>query len=374
MVMADNLFAGIANHFHRFMSTPLGTALLVVVYLTLNSTMNLLNRWALGIYDFHFPLLLTASHLTFGFLALAPFMLITKSQQQHDDAIRDNMWGLLFVGVFMATNISLNNASLVSMSLSLNQVIRAMIPCFTALFAVIIEKKTPSCLQTAGLIPISLGVIIAVFQGSTTDSSSTAGITFCAIATISNAMMMTLSGKVMTNKIDSIRLTFYTAPASVLVLLPFAMHLEAYQYSLYLASKPIPAIAIPLGTSVVALLYNIVHNQMIVVMSATTCTVIGNIKIVLLIFLSSFMFDDQKWDTKLAMGTIITMAGFFLYSYAGMLQKRRSDANSNSKAHHSDDDDEWRRLSLPKLLSYSKLVNYCPDEVKQAPSRAAGAV
>ena len=39
--------------------------------------------------------------------------------------------------------------------------------------------------------------------------------------TFSNAAMMTMSGKVLSEKLDVLRLTFYTSPISCLCLLPF---------------------------------------------------------------------------------------------------------------------------------------------------------
>ena len=45
-------------------------------YLGLNSFLNLLNRWALGLYGLRFPLIMTSCHMIFGSAALAPMMLM----------------------------------------------------------------------------------------------------------------------------------------------------------------------------------------------------------------------------------------------------------------------------------------------------------
>lgn len=39
--------------------------------------------------------------------------------------------------------------------------------------------------------------------------------------TVCNAVMMTMSGRVLSERLDVLRLTFYTAPVSCLCLLPF---------------------------------------------------------------------------------------------------------------------------------------------------------
>ena len=48
-------------------------------YLGLNSFLNLLNRWALGLYGLRFPLVMTASHMIFGACALMPMMMLNSS-------------------------------------------------------------------------------------------------------------------------------------------------------------------------------------------------------------------------------------------------------------------------------------------------------
>ena len=47
--------------------------------LGLTSLLNLLNRWALGLYGLRFPLIMTACHMIFGSCALAPLMFFGKS-------------------------------------------------------------------------------------------------------------------------------------------------------------------------------------------------------------------------------------------------------------------------------------------------------
>ena len=98
-------------------------AVLILLYLFLNSTLNIMNRWALGIYGFTFPILLTICHMMFAFVVLLPVM-VANTKLQHKSTLKRQYKGLICIGVFMALNVSLNNLSLVQISLSLNQVIR----------------------------------------------------------------------------------------------------------------------------------------------------------------------------------------------------------------------------------------------------------
>ncbi len=80
-------------------------------------------RYALGLYGFRFPLFLTSTHMAFCFLALLPYHL-THNWEAHKAVLRRQWKGLAAIGAFLAAGISLNNVSLVYISLSLNQVIR----------------------------------------------------------------------------------------------------------------------------------------------------------------------------------------------------------------------------------------------------------
>ena len=98
--------------------------LLLAIFLLLNSALSVTNRWALGLSGFSFPLLLTACHMAFSFCALLPVMLCKPFRGQHISCITKQWKGMLAIGVCMACNISLNNTSLVMITLSTNQIIR----------------------------------------------------------------------------------------------------------------------------------------------------------------------------------------------------------------------------------------------------------
>lgn len=113
--------------------------------LILNTVLNLLNKWALGSFGFKFPMILTAAHMLFGSLALLPLMTLKpKYRERHVPILKQDWKALLFVGCINGPQIAANNASLVTIELSLNQVIRATIPVCVATFALCLESKIPT--------------------------------------------------------------------------------------------------------------------------------------------------------------------------------------------------------------------------------------
>ena len=95
---------------------------LFALYLTLNSVLNLANRWALGLSGFRFPILLTMAHAIFSFSVLGP--VLTAKRVDHAATLRKSWRGILLIGILMGCNIACNNLSLVHLPLSLNQVTR----------------------------------------------------------------------------------------------------------------------------------------------------------------------------------------------------------------------------------------------------------
>ena len=66
--------------------------------------------------------------------------------------------------------------------------------------------------------------MVAVWEGSVNGSPH--GIMLCIIGTICNAAMMSTSGRILSEKLDVLRLAFYTAPVSCIALFPFCYFRE----------------------------------------------------------------------------------------------------------------------------------------------------
>ena len=111
-------------------ATMLGKSFLVALYLCLNVSLNLVNKWIISHYGFQFPILLSIAHMGFGFLALSPFMAVCKPyRDSHGHTLQKQWAGLLCIGAAFAMNVGMTNASLLTLSLSLQQVIRYIQRC-----------------------------------------------------------------------------------------------------------------------------------------------------------------------------------------------------------------------------------------------------
>ncbi|CAK0783113.1 hypothetical protein CVIRNUC_006308 [Coccomyxa viridis] len=297
--------------------------LTIAAFLVLNASLNMLNRWVLGVYGFKFPIFLTMAHLTIGFFVLSPIMTLPYYSKQHAPTLKAQWKGIACVGSFKVANIVANNASLVLISLSLNQIIRSGIPIVTAILGIAIEHTVPTGFEVLSLIILTLGVVLAIWEGSLAGSPSGIGIALA--STFCGAAMLNFSGKVLREKMDVLRLTFYTAPVSVGILVPFFLMTEFRRLVKYGDAENIGIVVwyLLLG-GVNAVLYNIVHYRVIQITSSTATPVIGMVKVVGIVVLSAlFLGERDLFTVRMVVGCTLAVLGFSMYSYASLEGQQR---------------------------------------------------
>lgn len=211
-----------------------------------------------------------------------------------------------------------------------------MVTCVLAIF---VENKIPARQEVVALVVLCAGVMLSVWQGSV--SGRPQGIVFCVAGTLCNGAMMTFSGKVLNEKIDVVRLTFYTAPVSLACLMPFFLFFERTKFVEYYALHSGAVRMIMTITSINALAYNMIHSLMIKKTSAVTTTVLGELKIVGLLVLSALLLGEGKEFTmKMTLGCILAMVGFGMFSHHKLVGFKQQHAKVLSLA-----DDEEQPLT-----------------------------
>ncbi len=301
---------------------------IIFAYLSLNSFLNLLNRWALGLYGLRFPLIMTSCHMIFGSTALLPLMILNDAYASRHSTVLQNDWkGIATIAVMNGFQIALNNASLTVMELSMNQVIRAAIPVLVAVLAICIEKKVPKRGEAACLVGISLGVMLAVWEES---KNAVFGIFLTCASSVMQSIQMSLSGRVMSGrsgKLDSFQMTFYTGPVAFVTLLPFAVVAEFNVFGESLVARPTATLSFLLGSCCVAVVYNVVLFQAVRTLSSVGTAILGNVKIVCLLFLSSLLLGELGgWSANQFMGCFLTFFAAGAYSYIKATANRPAPA------------------------------------------------
>lgn len=126
---------------------------IILLYLALNTSINLLNKFIIAKTGFAFPLAVSLSHMAFPIIALAPWMLLHPNHRKHHACtLRKNSLGMLVIGVSFSVNLALNKYFLTLTSLSLNQMIRSSIPVVTVLFSALIDHEVPTSREVVALV------------------------------------------------------------------------------------------------------------------------------------------------------------------------------------------------------------------------------
>ena len=266
---------------------------------------------------------MTSTHMIFGSWALTPMMILEDEYvSEHAATLRGQSIGLALVAILNGVQIAANNASLAVMELSMNQVVRAGVPVLTALMGISIEGKVPTALELAALIGVSAGVVVCVYHDS--GASSAMGVLLVGVSAVVQAAQMSLSSRLMTKKLSSFQMTFYTGPVAFLLLLPWALWYEAETFVRACEQQPMGVVAFLLGGCVMAVMYNVVFFQCLQTISSVGTSIMGNVKIVFLILLSAVTLGElATWPRNQYIGCFLTFGGTFWYSYLKQAAKKR---------------------------------------------------
>ena len=300
---------------------------LVVIFLALNSSLSLLNRWALGVHGFSFPLSLTAVHMLFGCCALAPPMMLSAHYSAaHEPILRQNGKAIALIGALNGLQIACNNASLIRIELSLNQIIRGFGPLIVAALAVCVEGKWTSPGQGAALLTVGVGVLLTTVKMAVDDKTTLAGVLLTLASITMQCLILTLSSRIMSTstKLDGLQMAFYQGPFAFLVLVPLTLMHERAAFARALVAEPLVALGFLLGSSVMAVAYNIVVFQSSKTLSSVGTSLLANVKIIVLFILSKALLGEMAaWQLREYVGCVLTVGGTAVYSRLKMLQQSR---------------------------------------------------
>ena len=145
-------------------------------------------------------------------------------------------------------------------------------------------------------------------------------------SSVMQSIQMSVTGKVMSgkSKLNSFQMTFYTGPVAFMTLLVPAMAVEQVVFAEALATKPLATVGFLLGSCCVAVVYNVVLFQSVHTLSSVGTAILGNVKIVCLLFLSSLILGELKgWAANQFLGCFLTFGAAWAYSYIKVMQKKR---------------------------------------------------
>lgn len=310
----------------------------IFLWMVLNFALNFFNKWAFtsvedGGAGFGFPIFYTMWNTFASFLGANLLMVVSASTRTLSwKQFVDNKFALLVFGVVFSSNIVTNNASLVHISLSVNQVIKCLVPIPAIIFSFFIEKKRYSypILLAAGV--LTAGAVLSIPYDS--PKVTLLGAFLALWSTCMSGLRPVLTALMLSNSKESgltpVPLLWYDALFSTFFLLfAFLLSDELMSVAAYFADDAGSGIAILTGGSFMAFAYNIVVFYLVKVTSSLTSVVLANLKTTLIIVVAVLLWDKSiSWISVL--GFVIFFAGLFAYSYLSYSARSKKQSSATT--------------------------------------------
>jgi len=284
----------------------------IVMWFVMNISTLILNKYIFTSLQFTYPLSLTAVHMATCFagaiLTLRVFKLIPFISINWNDCFQK----ILPLATLFCANIVLGNVSLRWVPVSFMQTIKSSVPAFTVLLQVLFFKKSFSWDTYLALVPVVGGVGIASWAEV---NFVKVGFYAALVASVITALMAIVSGVLLTQQLDAVNLTYYLAPFSFVMLLPFAIYVEfpliRTEWEYYGNYEPVLILVI---SGAIAFLLNIFTFYVIKYTSPLTYTVAGNCKVVLSVTISVLIFKNEVTILN-GIGCAVALIGVMWYNH-----------------------------------------------------------
>lgn len=224
--------------------------------------------------------------------------------------------------LLFALNIAVGNNSLRYVSVNFNQVMRSLVPGVTMLLSVIAFRKTYSYDMALSLIPIVLGVAMAVYGELEFTMVGLIVTSFCVIL---SALKVALSGEMMTGemKLHPVDLLSRMAPMSFVWMFLFAAAAGELTELNERFDEIVEGNAIPvvLTSALGSFSLNFFSLQANKATSPLTMTVAANVKQIIIIIASTLVFATPMAFMN-ATGIFVVLCGSARYSYVSYSEKQ----------------------------------------------------
>lgn len=300
-------------------SSSLQTTAIVLAWFALNIAINNLNKWIFAHYAFRYSALLTALHMIACYVLSAVTLRLRPEPTRLPLSLRARN-AISQLSLVFVVSVCCGNAALQYIHISFSQAIGATAPLWTVVLSVALLRKSYALRVWASLALICLGMVLTI-RGEM--NFNWIGFGLVLTATLTRALKSIMQGLLLSSpeeRLDPIELLYHMAPRSAACLglwvllrerdfMADAVLLDAGLWVCLLAS------------SLVSFFLNVTQFLVTTATSAVTLQVLGNIKVVLLIVVSTAIFGNEV-SLQAACGCAACLAGAVLYHSALHSTKR----------------------------------------------------
>ncbi|TPX35672.1 hypothetical protein SmJEL517_g01927 [Synchytrium microbalum] len=311
-----------------------------------NAPPNTDSKIIMKLFRFNFPWILTSSHalasaigsavLIHGFKVLSPTSITNR---------REYMTLLLF-SLLYTVNIAISNVSLSMVSLPFHQIVRSTNPAFTIIMEYVFMRKQHVAITYMSLIPVILGVALATYGEYEIKTWMGVVLTFLGVLLSAFKGLVTNILLVGSLNVQPIELLYRMSTLAFMQSVAMAyVSGEVAGYRIYVqtllqkatyaeqmggTSKELSLSSLYLAlffNAVLAFVLNIASFSANKKTSALSMTVAGNVKQVLSVFLSVWIFG-YVITVPNGLGILVTLAGGLLYSSIVHLKNKGKSTKS----------------------------------------------
>ncbi|KAF0707322.1 hypothetical protein AaE_013663, partial [Aphanomyces astaci] len=280
------------------------------LWFALNMTVTIVNKQALTVLNL--PVTLTCVHMTCNSIGAYVYVHLSCRGGARGRPLPlrpDQAITMFFFSFIFVSNIILGNWSLGLVSVSLNQIMRALVPGTTAVLSTVVLHTTYTMSQILALAPIALGVYVACSRDI---ASTPVGIAITALAILFASLKSVLSSKFLTGHVTvtPVQLILHQAPLSAVwcaVVMILGGEWDVLQSTPWDVVRP--AVGLYVVTGAFSFALNVTSFAANRCTSAVTLAVCANVKQVAVVALSVVIHGDDVVSGQMLWGCALVVAG-----------------------------------------------------------------
>ncbi|KAM3874304.1 solute carrier family 35 member E4 [Diretmus argenteus] len=328
----------------------------VIVWLVTGTTISSLNKWIFAVYNFRYPLLLSALHMLTAIVVdygLIKLRLIRHKGTGEQDLTPSAKCKVFLLSLTFCASIAFGNMGLNYVQLSFAQMIYTTTPIFTLAISTLILGKQHHILKYTAMMPICLGASFSIMGEVQYDQT---GCFFVFAATMLRGVKsIQQSILLQEEKINSVFLLYLMSIPSFCILAVAALALENWA----LLESPLHydrhLWVFILLSCLGSVMYNLASCCVITLTSAVTLHILGNLSVVGNLLLSQLLFGSEMSALSCA-GVVLTLSGMLIYQnsefIASYLDTRRDKAKgSGEEEFHTGSEDLMDNTNTSELTS-----------------------
>ncbi|XP_078523194.1 solute carrier family 35 member E4 [Lissotriton helveticus] len=308
----------------------------VFVWLATGTTIASLNKWIFHVYNFQFPLLLSALHMLTAILVVLPLLRygLVKLKDGEGGALSASARLRVFLlSVSFCASIAFGNLGLIRVQLSFAQMTYTTTPLFTMALSRVLLGTRHHLLKYAAMMPICLGASFTI-MGEV--QFHLAGCFFLFVSTFLRGLRAVQQSSILKEeKINSVTLLYLMSIPSFFILFLAATFLElgkAWDIPPHCDNRLWLFILLSCLGSV---LYNLASIQVIALTSAVTIHILGNLNLAVNLILSRILFGGVLTLFSYV-GIGLALAGVLIYQNCDFLSSSWTSWRSRDQRHKID--------------------------------------